>query len=141
MGLNCACGKISRCVAEIHARVLVIDDEPLVRWSIVAGLRHAGIAAFAAADLEEARRLAHLPPDLTLLDLRLWGTDPRKLLDDVRGIAPDARILILAVEGQELPLSAWNDVDVIRKPFDLDQVVRRVQEALTCPPHDVRMAV
>jgi DNA-binding response OmpR family regulator len=120
---------------------VVIDDEPLVRWALVAGLRHAGFDASGAAGPEEAWRPGYGAPDVVLLDVQLWGRDPQHLFDQVRAVAPKSRILLLAVEGQEVPLPGWQDVDVIRKPFDLNAVVRRVEEVLSCPRHDVRMAM
>jgi DNA-binding response OmpR family regulator len=121
--------------------VVVIDDEPLVRWSLVAGLRHAGFDAVGAASPEEARRPGYGAPDVVLLDVQLWGRDPQHLLDEVRALSSKSRILLLAVEGQDVPLRGWNDVDVIRKPFDLNAVVRRVEAVLACPQHDVRIAI
>jgi DNA-binding response OmpR family regulator len=140
MHSSCLCGRFPIVRAEIHGRVLVVDDEPLVRWALVAGLRHAGFDAAGAAGPEEAEKLAP-PPDLILLDVGLWGRDPLHVLEAIRSIAPLARILLLAVEGQAVPVPAWQDVDVIRKPFDLDAVVRRVGTTLACQSHGVRMAV
>jgi DNA-binding response OmpR family regulator len=127
-------------VAEIHPRVVVIDDEPLVRWSIVAGLRHAGIDAVGAADLEEGRPLARAA-DLVLLDVSVWPAGSHDILADLRALAPSGRVIILAVEGQPVPPATRGDLDVIRKPFDLNDVVERVRRAMPEPSHDVRMAM
>jgi DNA-binding response OmpR family regulator len=142
MNSNLSCGEFPGVRAEIHAGILVIDDEPLVRWSIVAGLRHAGFAAVGAGSPEEATRLAaQTRPVLALFDVRLWGTDPVRLLQEIRTLAPNCRILILAVEGQDLAVPTWNGIDVIRKPFDLHAVVERAETVLSRPAHGVRMAV
>ena len=141
MTRTCSSGKFPSTRAEIHPSVVVIDDEPLVRWSLVAGLRHAGFDAVPAATPEEAWGAGPSAPDVVLLDVRLWGRDTQRLLEEVRSLSPRCRILLLAVEGQDVTLSGWNDVDVIRKPFDLNGVVRRVEEVLACPPPDVRMVV
>ena len=137
---TCSSGKFSRDRAGISPKVAVIDDEPLVRWSLVAGLRHAGFDAGSAPDPREACA-GHIPPDVVLLDVNLWGRSLQDLLDEIRSLAPQCRILLLAVEGQHVPLPGWQDADVIRKPFDLNAVVRRVEDVLACPRHDVRMAV
>ena len=139
----CSCGKFSLTRAKILPRVLVIDDEPLVRWSLVAGLRHAGFDAVPAGTPDEARALARLAPaaDVVLFDIGLWGADPRALLEEIRSATPHGRILILAVEGRELALPPWDQVEVIRKPFDLHAVVRRVEAGLTCPRHGEKLAV
>ena len=137
----CSSGKFRDGGAEIPARIVVIDDEPLVRWSIVAGLRHGGFDAVPAATPEEACGRGRGAADVVLVDVRLGGRDPQQVVEQIRSSWPGCRILLLAVEGQDVPLPEWSDVDVIRKPFDLTAVVRRVEHALTCPPHDVKMAV
>ena len=117
--------------AEIPRRVVVIDNEPLVRWSLTTGLRLAGFDADAAADVAEARALVRQlpPPDVVLLDARLWDADPRQVLEEIRGISPECRFLILAVAGHEMMAPPWDNVSVIRKPFDLLEVVRVVEAA------------
>lgn len=140
---TCSCGKFTDAGAKIPPRVLVVDNEPLVRWSLTTGLRLSGFDADAAADATEARALArHGPrPDVVLLDARLWGADPQDLLDEIRSMAPQCRFLILAVAGQDVCLSSWDAVTVIRKPFDLDDVVRRVGAVLTGTPREGLLAV
>ena len=129
--------------AKSSPRILVIDNEPLVRWSLTTGLRLAGFDASSAADATEARALARQGsrPDVVLLDARLWGADPQDLLDEIRSMAPQCRFLILTVAGQDVCLSSWDAVTVIRKPFDLDEVVRRVGAVLTCTPREGLLAV
>lgn len=139
----CSCRKFPRVHSEIPPRVLVLDDESLVRWSLTMGLRRAGFAADSAADPAEALQLAaqRPSPDVVLLDAALWGADPFVLFEEIRALAPRCRFLILAVAGQELRLPPWDDVGVIRKPFDLSDVVRVVQETVPCAGHSDRLAV
>jgi two-component system response regulator AtoC len=134
-------GKIHGIGGEILPRVLVIDDEPLVRWSLVAGLRHAGFDAVSAGTPEDALGLAgEAPvPMIVLLDIGLWGIDVRELLAGIRRRAPDCRVFLLVVEGQEAPV--FDDVEVIRKPFDLHAVVARVRAALPYTAHGAKLAV
>ena len=142
MKSTCSCGKFPATRAKNLSRVLVIDDEPLVRWSLVAGLRHAGIDAVAAGAPEEARAITRqVPPDVVLLDISLWGVDTRRLCEEIRLAAPASHIMLLAVEGQDVLPPAWDAVDVIRKPFDLNAVVSRVEQVLSCPAHGAKLAV
>ena len=117
--------------ARNHPRVLVIDNEPLVRWSLATGLRLAGFDAVEVSDAAEARVMARLPPapDVVMLDLQLWDADPRQLVSEIRGFAPDCRFLVLAVEGKDIEAPAWDGVEVIGKPFDLNEVIRVVTAA------------
>jgi DNA-binding NtrC family response regulator len=140
---SCSCGRFPPGRGEIPPRVLVIDDEPLVRWSLAAGLQLAGFDAVAVADESETRRLAALfpLPAVVLLDVSLWKADARQLLEDIRRLSPNCRFLILAVAGQTVALPPWDGVEVIRKPFDLDEVVRLVASAVRCPAHSAKIAV
>ena len=99
---TCDCGTFPGARAEIPPRVLVVDDEPLVCWSLTTALRLAGFDAHSAADAAEARTLARQTPlpDVVLLDVRLWDTDRRQLLAEIREPSPHCRFLILAVAGQ-----------------------------------------
>jgi Response regulator containing CheY-like receiver, AAA-type ATPase, and DNA-binding domains len=130
------CGKVPTARAKLPARVLIIDNELLVRWSLSAGLGLAGFEAVTASSGAEALTLARQPPhpDVVLLDSRLYDTDPAALLEDLRLAAPRCRFLMLTTAGQEMPTPPWDGIIVIRKPFDLAEVVRLV-DAAAAPPH------
>ncbi len=49
-------------------------------------------------------------------------------------MSPQCRFLILAVAGQEFASAPWDSVAVIRKPFDLHEVVRLVEATLPSAP-------
>lgn len=123
------CGDFHATHREIPARVIVVDGEPLVRWSLAAGLTLAGFQADAAGTAAEALALARAlpPPTVVLLDAGLWDDDPWRLYAEMREISPRCRFIILTVEGQELQLPPWDGLAVIQKPFDLHEVVRRVE--------------
>lgn len=141
MDTTCSCGKVPARLAKIPPRVLVVDNEALVRWSLAAGLRAAGFEALPAADADEALGLARSsPPDVVLFDIRLWNTDPGRLLAELREAAPACRFLILAVTGHDIPYARFEGVEVIRKPYDLHDVVRTVEEAV-CAVHRMKPAV
>ena len=130
--------KVPTVRAEIPARVLIIDDEPLIRWSLSAGLRLEGFDAVTAASAEEARSLAGQwpSPDVVLLDLRLYDTDVCALIEDLRRAAPGCRFLALTTSGKDaqrcgIPIQG---VTVITKPFDLAEVVSLVHAAVAATP-------
>jgi len=113
-------------------RVLVVDDEPLIRWSIAETL---GAAGHQVAEAEDAastlRAIQDEPePDLVLLDFRLPDSDDLGLLAKIRQIAPDATVIMMTAFGTAdvtagaLKLGASR---VLNKPFnmhDLEDVVR-----------------
>jgi two-component system OmpR family response regulator len=125
-------GKVHAACAKFPARILIVDDEPLVRWSLSAGLRSAGFDAVSASSGPDVLRLAreYPRPDVVLLDLRLYDADPRMLLEELRRIAPACQFLLLTTAGPEMPLVTSEAVRVVEKPFDLADVVHLVDTTL-----------
>ncbi len=110
----------------IRRRVLVIDDEPLIRWALSMGLTAAGYDTVAAANAAEARQAACTwpQPDVVLLDLH--QSDCSVLLHDLWTLAPDCRVLVLGTCCDRDRGRRWQGLEVIPKPFDLADVVARV---------------
>ena len=113
-------------------RVLVVDDEPLIRWSIAETLGAAGHQVSEAQDAASAlQALADVPkPDLVLLDFRLPDSNDLGLLAKIRRIAPATTVIMMTAFGtpdvtaDALKLGAMK---VLNKPFnmhDLEGVVR-----------------
>jgi DNA-binding NarL/FixJ family response regulator len=81
-------------------RVVVADDQPMIRESIRAvlegdeGIQVVGEAADGALALDEVRRLT---PDVALVDLRMPNVDGLSALDKIRAECPDCRVLVLSI--------------------------------------------
>lgn len=144
MTLSPSNGKLFARRGEVPARVLIVDDEPLVCWALSAGLRAAGFDAVAATDAATAMALAAVrpPPAVILVDVALRGAEGPRLRARLRAAVPAACMVPMALRDQEVPREASATADVIRKPFDLSDVVRRVC-AITgrTVPDDDRMAL
>jgi DNA-binding NtrC family response regulator len=115
--------------------VLVVDDEPLIRWSLSEGLTDQGYVVRLAASGAEARAaLAMLgdEPLVIVLDLRLPDVVDLSLLQEIRRRWPDVPIVIMSAHGtaedrtRSAALGAYRFVE---KPFDVSDVVRLVGEA------------
>lgn len=124
--------------AETRGRVLIVDDEALVRWALATALRTAGFAVVTASCGADAVIMAeHRPaPDAVLIDLELYNTDCIVLVEQIRAAAPNCRVLVLTTSGPELAprgSSSWAGVPLIRKPFDLAEVVGLVEIATAGP--------
>jgi DNA-binding NtrC family response regulator len=108
-------------------RILVVDDEPLIRWCIAQTLGTAGHGITEAQDAASAlRALADTPePDVIILDLRLPDSSDLSLLEKVRSIAPAAAVVIMTAFGtpeitaEALKLGARR---VLTKPFDMQDL-------------------
>lgn len=116
-------------------RVLVVDDEPLIRWSVSETLRQAGHTVIEAADgAGTLKLLAHGPaPDVVLLDFRLPDSHDLRLLADVRRLAPSAAVVIMTAFGEDdiaAAAAALGACGVVAKPVDMRQLDRIVREAV-----------
>jgi DNA-binding NtrC family response regulator len=83
-----------------RARLLVVEDEPYVRQSLVDVLRSRDFDAEAAPSVAEA--LAHLaksPVDVVLTDLKMPGQDGRELVRRMQASAPDVPVIVLTGHG------------------------------------------
>jgi DNA-binding NtrC family response regulator len=117
-------------------RVLVVDDDPGVRYTLREILSSAGFAVEEAAGGEEAlRRLEAAPASVVVSDLRMPGIDGMELLRRLVARSPAPRVVLVTAHGSErqaveaMKAGAW---DYFRKPFDAEElvaVVRRAEEA------------
>ncbi|HAK55433.1 MAG: sigma-54 dependent transcriptional regulator [Vicinamibacterales bacterium] len=115
------------------ARVLVVDDEDLIRWSLVERLAQEGYEMVEAATGQAGLDLCHEGVDLILLDYKLPDIDGLTILKRVRQSHPDALVILLTAYStidsavEAIKLGAYH---YLSKPFDIDEVVLLVQKAL-----------
>jgi DNA-binding NtrC family response regulator len=114
-------------------RVLIVDDESLIRWSLASRLRDDGYDIVEAASVAEATAEIDRGTDLVLLDYTLPDGDGLAVLRHVRDVDPDSIVLMLtATKSVETVVEAMKlgAADYLTKPFDLDDVSLRVSRAL-----------
>ena len=115
-------------------RILVVDDEYLIRWTLQQNLEKEGYEVFLAETGEEALgKLKEEAPDLMVLDIKLPGMDGYEVLE--RGLKIDPgiiTIMITAFEDVEKVVKAMRlgAFDYITKPFDFSKVHLSIQKAL-----------
>ena len=113
--------------------ILVVDDEPEIRRAVLGGLRAQGYEVRAAADGEEALRLASAAtPDLVILDLMMPGMDGLEVCRRLRAWS-DVPILVLSARAQERQKVQALDEgadDYLTKPFGMDELTARIRAAL-----------
>jgi len=112
-------------------RVLVVDDERLVRWSLAQRLSARGWAVTEAGSAAEA--LSVPAPDAVILDYKLPDGDGIEVLRKLRQADPDLPVIMLtAHQDTELIVEAMKAgaSDYLTKPFDVDEVVLRITRAV-----------
>ena len=115
-------------------RVLVVDDEALIRWSLAESLSDAGYTVSEAGD--GASAVARASDGETyvaiVLDYRLPDSNDLHLLETIRGLQPKAAVVMMTAFGTPevtagaLRLGAFR---VVAKPFDVHEMVGVVGEA------------
>jgi DNA-binding response OmpR family regulator len=112
-------------------KILIVEDEPVLREGLIDLLRGEGYRVDAVADGETALdRGADPTVDLLVLDLMLPGVDGIEVCRRLRELRPALPILMLTARGSEddkvRGLDAGAD-DYVTKPFSIRELVARVK--------------
>lgn len=118
-------------------RILLVEDDRVLRNSLREALSIEGYALSTAASLADARaQLQHAPPgeaiDLVLLDLGLPDGDGQTLLTELRrsGQLPVIVVSAREAEGQKIRLLDGGADDYLVKPFGIGELLARIRVAL-----------
>ena len=123
------------------ARILVVDDEPIVREVVVKYLAREGHATLEAGDGDDARALLERSePDLVVLDVMLPGTDGLELCRWIRSRS-DLPVILLTARGEEADRIVGLELgadDYVTKPFSPRELAARVRTVLrrSTPPDE-----
>jgi len=114
-------------------KVLVVDDEPIVREVVVRYLRREGYATLEAGDGDRARDLIEREaPALVVLDVMLPGTDGLALCRWIRARS-DLPVIMLTARGDEADRIVGLELgadDYVTKPFSPRELAARVRTVL-----------
>src|ERR1044071_3200951 len=119
-------------------KILVVDDERLVRWSLRQKCEEWGYQVVEAAAGDPGLRLAqHESPDLVLLDVRMPDISGIQVLEQIKK-APDAPPVIMITADPQLDdvktalkLGAY---DFVGKPVDFDELHVAIKNAPETSP-------
>jgi len=114
-------------------RVLILDDERLVRWSLAERLRVDGFDPVPASTVSEAVDLAAKGVDAAILDFKLPDGDGLSVLKRLRHLDPDLPVIMLTAHTDlEIVVEAVKAgaSDYLAKPFDVKDVSLRLQRAI-----------
>ena len=116
-------------------RILVVDDDEVVRWSYHRSLQSVSRNVEAASDGEEAlQTMEQNPCDVVLLDLRMPGQDGLSVLRTIKQKWPESEVVIITgyptVDSakEAMKLGAY---DYVAKPVGPQDVIR----SPTAPSH------
>jgi DNA-binding NtrC family response regulator len=115
-------------------KILIVDDERLVRWSLRQKCEEWGYQVIEAEAGEPGLKVAHNEsPDLVLLDVRLPDIGGLEILDQLKKNGDARAVIMITADPQlddvkaALKLGAY---DFVGKPIDFDELNVTVKNAL-----------
>lgn len=116
--------------------VLVVEDEPVVRGVILEMLGEQGYRTLEAVDGPSGLRILRMGEriDLLVTDVGLPGMNGRQLADQARETRPDLKVLFITGYAESVAIAdgfLQPGMEMITKPFDLDNLSRRIRSMVS----------
>lgn len=117
--------------------ILVVDDDPAVRYMLCRLLDEENYKVVAAASGVEALRTANRSlPHLVLLDLNLPGKNGWDTFEEMSREIPMTPVIIITARSNQLfPALASGVGALMEKPLDLPRLLHTIAELLAEPAH------
>lgn len=124
-------------------RVLVVDDDDLVRQTFATALRRAGFEILEARDGDDGLRAyaeAGGQIDLVILDIIMPNREGIETLIELRKIDRDVRVIAISGGGRTRNFDLLDLAQrfgaslILSKPIRPSQLVEKVRETLATPP-------
>jgi len=116
-----------------HARILVIDDEKLIRWSLQKNLERSGYIVEIAESGEEGLVIfEEFDPDAVIIDNKLPGANGIEIMSEIHNRDPRVIMLFMTAFGTiELAVEAMKRgaYDYVNKPFVYDEIKQLLEKA------------
>ncbi|WIV13544.1 sigma-54 dependent transcriptional regulator [Proteiniborus sp. MB09-C3] len=114
-------------------KILIIDDEKSIRFSLKTSLRKLGLEVYDAETGEEGLELfkAH-SPKLAIVDIKLPGIDGIEVLKNMKKLDPNCIVIMITYLGEvRLAVKAMKigAYDYYTKPFSLKEISQAVENA------------
>ncbi len=115
-------------------KILVVDDEKLMRVSLEDKLMKEGYAVTSVTNAIEGLKISKTTNfDVVITDLRLPKMDGIDFLREVKNLSPDTVVIIMTAYGSiENAVTAMKEgaYDYVTKPFSLEELIVKLQKAL-----------
>lgn len=116
------------------ARILVIDDDSDLRYSLERVFASRGFSVLKASSGEEGLTVAEKEkPEVILLDNRMEGASGIETLQNLRHVAPASMVILMTAFGTTqtaIEAMKFGAFDYIIKPFDIKKIVSLAQKAV-----------
>ena len=115
-------------------RILIVDDEKAIRWSLGEALTAAGYACEDAQNGQGGiKKFEDDPADCVVLDLKLPDIDGLAVLKRIKEIDPDVPVVMMTAYGEiETAVEAIRGgaYDFLQKPFQLEKMKLSIRNAM-----------
>ena len=118
-------------------RALVLEDEPAVQTLLRKQLTSQGFEVTVASDgLDGLMKLETLKPDLIICDVMMPNLDGMGFVKAIKGHNNTQKIPVIFLTAKTDPRSMIDGINVgarfyVTKPFQIDDLLAKVQKALT----------
>jgi len=117
----------------MHGKILIVDDDTASLKNVAYFLRREGYEVNEASNGSEAAEIVDEDGfDLVLSDLIMPGLNGLDLLDHIRSVDPEVRVVVMSAFAAVDPnqLIERGATDFIEKPLQLDELLSKVKRAL-----------
>jgi DNA-binding NtrC family response regulator len=125
-------------MANKTSRILVLDDEKLIRWSLKQILAQDGYEVDTAATTDEALNLTNIKKyGLIFADLEICGDQSQFYYKKLLARQDGARLIILTAMAQdqaERELAGVGPFRILEKPFESEVIKAAARQALDAEP-------
>ncbi len=121
-------------------KILVVDDDKLIRWSLKEIFTQEGYTVDAVATAKDAlKRAKNITYELIFSDLEINDENGIEMLRKARAFQPEAKIIIIsALTKQQIEpkLGSLSIFSIIEKPFKSEQIRALVKNALVSTDYE-----
>ena len=121
-------------------RILVIDDEQLLRSTVVMILTQTGFTVEEASDGQAGLAMFHKnPPDIVLTDIFMPNRDGIEIIKELKRSSPQTKIIAMTGGGKLRMMEIASAAQVLGadyvldKPFDSESLLAAINAVLVTP--------
>ena len=122
-------------------RILVIDDEPLIRSTVVTLLTQEGFSVEEASDGQAGIAMCHKhPPDVVITDIFMPNRDGIEVVMELKRSCPRTKIIAMTGGGQMRMMEiasaahALGAAHILHKPFERESLLAAMHAVIGTPP-------
>ena len=115
-------------------KILIVDDNKYIRYSLTSLLEEEGYIINSAADGYKALKEIKLStPSLVICDIKMPGIDGMEVLREIKKINKNLPVIMLTAFGEiknAVDAMKYGAFDYVTKPFDNDEMLMIIKKAL-----------